>query len=98
MKQHFITHKNIIFLDAQNMRLTYLSTFAAPNMEDLESLKKGDFVKVSVNSERFWCYVEEINGFFIKGRIDNHLALNTKIGFNDIIEIPQNCILDILDH
>lgn len=90
----YITHNNITFADAQAMRIKHPATFYAPSKEDLDNIKDGDFVKVSVNNERFWVIVTNVNGDVVTGTIDNDL-LQKQLKYKDIIEFPKNCIYDI---
>lgn len=89
-----VIHNNITFVDAQAMRLTHPGTFEAPSMEDLNEIKKSDFVKVCVNDERFWVAVINIKDDIVTGRVDNDL-LQKGIKYNDTIEFPKCCIFSI---
>lgn len=93
--QPTITHNNIVFIDAQAMRLSFLQSFEAPNKEKLDALAVGDFVKICTNNERFWVEVTDINNSIVTGRIDNEL-LQPGLKINDIITFPTNCIFDIV--
>ena len=49
------------FVDAQEMHEQYPDTFEAPTKEELVGIKKGMFVKVSHNNERFWVKVTRVS-------------------------------------
>lgn len=85
------------FTDAQFMRIKNPDTFEAPNYEELNALKKGDFVKVCRSPERFWCEVLKIEGETIEGRVDNELIHGEELGFNynDIINFEHRHIYAI---
>lgn len=79
------------FNDAQKMSILYPKTFEAPSMEDLNNLKIGDHVKVSVvilhrrggmpESERFWTTITKIEGDLITAKVSNDLLyVNLKFG------------------
>jgi len=95
--EYTITHNNIAFVDAQAMSMNYSKTFEAPNKEDLDSIKIGDFVKICVNDERFWVKVTDIKDDVITGQVDNDLVLNDKIKYNDTIDFPKKCIFAITE-
>lgn len=78
-----MTKKSLAFNDAQEMAIKYPKTFEAPTKEDLDNLKVGDFVKVSVvvpnrtdgmpESERFWTEITSIENDVIKAKVSNDL-------------------------
>jgi hypothetical protein len=83
------------FSDAQNMHLKHPSDFWAPSLEELDEIKKSDFVKICNNNERFWIEVTEVNGNIIKGRIDNDLVREQPFKCDDIIECEKRHIYQI---
>lgn len=90
-----IRHKNIEFVNVQAMHSLYPGTFEAPTASALQRLRVGNWVKVCVNRERFWCVVTDINEGIVTGRIDNDL-LQDSLQCGDIIQFPTDCIYDIL--
>ncbi len=74
--------KNFKFVNAQKMHELYPKTFDVPTIEELNSLKKGDSVKVCIDDiERFWVTVTSVNNDEIIGIVDNELIdLDLKIG------------------
>lgn len=90
-----IRHNNIEFVNAQAMHSLNPGTFEVPAAAALQNLRVGNWVKVCVNRERFWCVVTGINGGIVTGRIDNDL-LQDGLKCGDIIEFPNDCIYDIM--
>jgi hypothetical protein len=84
------------FSDAQDMHLRSPATFWAPSLKELDRIKKGKFIKISHNNERFFVEVSEVNGNIIKGRIDNDLIVNQPFKYNDIIECEKRHVYQIV--
>lgn len=63
------------FENAREMSKKHPETFYAPSSQELSRLKEGQFVKVCVNSERFWCEILEVNqeSESIKASVANEL-------------------------
>lgn len=69
--------------DAQELARCYPDTFEAPNLEELEALQPGNFVKVCVEAigpdgksgpgERFWVELTKV-GETLTGTINNDLV------------------------
>lgn len=73
------------FIDAQQMAVMHPDTFEAPTLDDLAALKVGDYAKVGAKArsgitERFWCYVVEIDGEKVTGTVNNDLVLTSHHG------------------
>lgn len=87
----------MIFTDAQEMAIKHPETFEAPSKKELESLKPGSYVKVSVMSERFWCEIISIDGENIVARVDNDLVCTDEHGIScdDIIKFEKRNIYNI---
>lgn len=63
------------FENAREMSKKHPETFYAPSSQELSKLKEGHFVKVCVNSERFWCEIVEVDqeSESIKASVANEL-------------------------
>ena len=87
----------INFIDAQQMHKDFPGTFKVPSKEVLDKLKKGDLVKIAVDSERFWIRIEIVDGDKITGNIYNDLILTQYHGLkqNDPIEFEKKHIYSI---
>ena len=90
-----IRHNNIEFVNAQAMHSLHPGTFDVPTAGDLQALRVGNWVKVCVNNERFWCVVTDISEGIITGRVDNNL-LQDGLQCGDVIQFPTDCIYDIM--
>ena len=64
------------FVNAQEQHKKYPNTFSIPSDEELNNVKVDDFVKVCLNSERFWIKVVNITGDDIIGEVSNCLLFN----------------------
>ena len=80
------------FIDAQEMAKKHPDTFEAPTMEELSKIKQDDFVKLCLNSERFWVKVIEVHEDEIIGEVDNQLYESQPFGLGDIIAFKQEHI------
>jgi hypothetical protein len=61
--------KNYNFVNAQEMHKLHPKTFEVPSNEELDNIKIGDIVKISIDQERFWIEVTEINNDEIIGTV-----------------------------
>lgn len=91
----FIEFKGVKFVNAQAMHKLNPKTFEVPSAAALQALRAGNWVKVCVNSERFWCVVIDISGNVITGRIDNDL-LQDGLQCGDVLQFLTDCIYDIM--
>lgn len=81
-------------INAQEMATKYPKYFESPSVIELSQIKKGDFVKVCDNQERFWVKVTKKSKDLIKGKISNHL-LSVQRKFGDEIILNTCNIYDI---
>ena len=79
----------------QNKR--YPQSFWIPSMEQLDTLRVGDFAKVIAPGERFWVYIHEHNGNNFVGEINNDLVGTDlhKLKYGDLIAFKRENICDI---
>jgi len=85
------------FVNAQEMHKTYPATFEVPAAEELQAIQKGDLVKVSTGSERFWVKVTQKEGAAITGIVDNNLVNTEEHGLKlgDTIEFLEENVYSI---
>jgi hypothetical protein len=88
---HTITHKGITYLNAQEMKRNFPDSFRAPSRKALNNIEVGDYIKVSVDDDRFWVKVTLVDANIVYGTRDKDILLREE----DAIEVPDNCILDI---
>lgn len=76
------------FVNARLMAIKNPKTFTLPEQHEFDLLKKGDYVKIALNGERFWCEVidldreeEGISGFVSNKLILNEMEPGHKIDF-----------------
>ena len=86
-----------MFIDAQEQHKLHPDTFYAPSNEELDSLKKGDIVKVCNGEERFWTRILSINGDKIKATVDNDLLDADDYDCGDTISFEKRHIYNIWD-
>ena len=88
---------DVEFINAQNMHLKNPKTFEVPSEEDLDNIKQGDTVKVSVGGERFWTTVTEVEEGEITAIVDNQLVCTDKHGYSlgDTIEFHKYNVYSI---
>ena len=72
------------------MHIKHPSSFFVPTKSELEKLKIGGLVKVSIGDERFWAKITEIDGEKIKALVDNVLINTDKHGLELGDEITFN--------
>jgi len=84
------------FIDAQQMHKDNPDTFWAPNQEELDALRPGQYVKICENRERFWVELEEVDGEKLVGRIDNDLVMEHSFKYNDIIKFEKKNVMGII--
>lgn len=90
--------KNIISrcADAQDLAQKHPETFTAPTERDLNRIRVGQNLKISVDSvERFWIQAEEVMHNKIVGRINNDLVCVQDLRINDIVLIEKRNIYAI---
>jgi len=85
-----------MFVDAQKMARLNPSTFTIPSFNDIRNLRKGDFVKVCHNEERFWVKLTKIDKQEFSGIVDNDLICEQPFKLGDSIVFSENNIYDIL--
>ena len=92
------TAKKAEFVDAQEMHKNHPTTFNVPSEEELNAIKKGDFIKVCVKTERFWVKVEEVKGDIIQGFVDNDLVFSSEheLFYGDLVELEKKNVYDII--
>ena len=78
-----MTDLNNIALDAQELHKKHPNTFWAPSEKDLKDIQIGNNVKVCVSEERFWVFVEKVDGDTIEGKVNNDLINTFKHGLSD---------------
>jgi hypothetical protein len=61
-----------------------------------EIIAVGDYVKIRMRPERFWCEIIAIKGSRIMARVDNHLLETRKHGlkYHDMVSFDVKKILD----
>lgn len=88
------------FSDAQALALAHPETFSCPSLEELTTLKAGDYVKVCTGKERFWTKLEDLgeDGSLV-GQIDNDLVNQDLHGlsYGDLIKFYPNNVYSILE-
>jgi hypothetical protein len=89
--------KKVIFNDAQQMKKQHPDTFEAPDLEELDSLKIDDYVKVCAIRERFWVKITKIENDTITGTVENHLVLTHEHGLkaDDVVSFEKKNIYSI---
>jgi uncharacterized protein YegJ (DUF2314 family) len=63
--------------------------------DELDNLKKGDYVKLSNSRDRFWVEVKEVKNNFILGVVANKLVSPDNYDFGDLIKFKKNNIIEI---
>ena len=84
------------FVNAQQMARENPETFEAPSKTELDNIKPGQPVKVSLNKERFWVLVTKVDGDNITGTIDNNLLRNN-LKYGDIVTFTKDNVFAIMD-
>ena len=84
-----------VLVNAQEQHIRNPDTFEVPTYNELNNIKLGDFVKVCINSERFWLKVIHITGNIIIGEVNNNLYFSDLI-IGDQIYIIRDNIFEIL--
>ena len=72
-------------------------TFEIPTINELQDIKVGYNVKISNGIERFWVIIQEINKYYLIGKIDNKLFNNTNYDYGDLVMFEKHNIYDIHD-
>jgi len=85
------------FVNAREMAANHPKTFCVPTEKEMEDLKPGDFVKVCLNEERFWCEVVHFNKETeaVTGFVSNEL-LFSDLSHGDEIVFKFENVYDIL--
>ncbi|VVC75967.1 hypothetical protein AQUSIP_12680 [Aquicella siphonis] len=84
------------WINAQMQAILHSKTFNAPTLNDLESIKVNDSVKICNGRERFWVTVKLIEADNIIGKIDNHLTNTSKYNYGDYVKFKSYHIYNIL--
>lgn len=84
-------------IDFQQLHKELPETFPLPSREAMDSITKGDLVKICVDNERFWVRVETIQDEKITGHIysDLHHTAQHGLKATDPIEIEKKNIYRI---
>ena len=84
-------------VNAKAMAVNHPETFVFP-LEDIKKIKRGNFVKVCAEPERFWVLVNQINDDTITGVINNDLVRSKehKLYCDDIIQFKKDNIYQVL--
>ncbi|WP_252179475.1 hypothetical protein [Endozoicomonas sp. 4G] len=69
-----------MFVNAQQQAIDHPETFKAPTPGELAQVRKGSFVKVCAEPERFWVLVEHVIDGMVQGVIDNDLIFTERHG------------------
>ncbi|WP_420588210.1 hypothetical protein [Bacterioplanoides sp.] len=69
-----------MFANAQQKAIDHPDTFEAPTPEELAQVRKGSYVKVCAEPERFWVLVERVIDGKVQGVINNDLVFSDKHG------------------
>ena len=85
------------FVDAQKLKQAQPKTFGVPTVKQLAKLKKGDYVKVSHNEERFWVILTGVRGKRLEGTVSNELICDQPFVLNDTITFEKRHVYNILD-
>jgi len=87
-----------VFIDAQEMAKKHPKTFDAPSWSVLDTLNKGDYVKVCPEHERFWVIIDEVKGNKIKGTVDNDLVCTEDHGIRlgDKLEFEKRHVYQVM--
>jgi hypothetical protein len=90
---------NYEFVDAQEMGRLHPDTFDVPTPKELACIKKGTFVKVCCNDERFWVEVTKVDGEKLTGTVGNDLVdeRNEDLYFGREIEIEKKNVYDTME-
>lgn len=86
-----------VFSDAQKLKRDHPKTFGVPTVKQLAKLKKGYYVKVSHNEERFWVILTEVRGKRLKGTVTNALVYDQPFSLDDTIIFEKRHVYNILD-
>lgn len=81
-------------INAQDMHKKHPDTFEIPTPDELNSLKKGDMIKVANRWERFWVMIEKRDGDKIIARVSNFL-IASPLKIQDAIEFKTKHIYSI---
>lgn len=83
---------------ARNSR--HPDTFEIPTDEEKLAIKKGDFVKIGLESseggERFWTIVQSVEGDVITASVDNFL-MNFDLDLGQELQFGYEHVLSIID-
>jgi len=85
------------FENAQKMKFLHPEIFSAPSEEELNNIKKDNYVKVSIADERFWILVTKVEKSIIHGLVANKLVMTNDHGYNykDNITVSTDNVYDI---
>lgn len=88
-----------LFVNAQEIAAQHPDTFKVPTAIELAKLKKGSYVKICAEGERFWVKVERILDDKIEGIIDNDLVHTNRHGLKcyDRVRFTSSNIYQILE-
>lgn len=91
--------KDSVFVDAQEMAAQHPDTFKVPTATVLATVKKGSYVKICAEEERFWVKIERILDDKIEGVIDNNLVRTKSHGLKcyDRVRFTSSNIYQILE-
>ena len=87
-----------LFANAQELAEQYPDTFKVPTATELATLRKGLYVKICAEGERFWVKIERILDDKIEGVIDNDLVRTNSHGLKcyDRVRFTSSNIYQIL--